>query len=42
MPSNTVDIVAAIVNQNTRRSRCSVARAAAALQAAIFKFTDSR
>ena len=41
-PSKTVDVVAAIVNQNTRRSRCSVAFAAEPLHAAIFKFTNSR
>ena len=41
-PSNTVDVVAAIVNQNTRRSRCSVAFVAEPLQAAIFELTNSR
>jgi len=41
-PNNTVDVVAAIVNQNTRRSRCSVALAAEPLHAAIFELTDSR
>ena len=41
-PNNTVDVVAAIVNQNTRRSRCSVAFAAESLHTAIFELTDSR
>src|SRR4029077_14471013 len=41
-PNNTVDVVAAIVNQNTRCSRCSVPLVAASLHAASFEFTDSR
>src|SRR5438046_10742863 len=39
-PNNTVDVVAALVNQNTRRSRCSVAFEAESLHTAIFELTD--